>query len=155
MVCSQKCLSRGPLFSARGGSGPQQVRSGLQEAIRGLRQDASQIQLGRTGTGSGLSAAACQSEQVSSYQREWCVCQGWVWEWVFSAITVCASYVFCLYCTLYCLLCMSVWVYPLTHTHTVYRSNVRSVTVGKLHARSLGKCSPIHRNQWRIELTIT
>ncbi len=56
------CLSEGPLFSARERSGPQQARGGLQEAIRGLRQDASQIQLGRAGTGSGLSTAACQSE---------------------------------------------------------------------------------------------
>lgn len=61
-MCSQKCLSGGPLFSAQGGSGPQQARGDSQEAIRGLRQDASQIQLGRAGIGSGLSTAACQSE---------------------------------------------------------------------------------------------
>lgn len=62
-MCSQKGLSGGPLFSARGGSGPQQARGGSQEAIRGLWQDASQIQLGRAGAGSGLSTAGCQSEQ--------------------------------------------------------------------------------------------
>lgn len=80
---SQKCLSGGPLFSARGGSGALQARGGLQEAIRGLRQDASQIQLGRAGAGSGLSAAACQSEQRRAgvqLPEMWsvsvCVCQG-------------------------------------------------------------------------------
>lgn len=59
-VCGQKGLSGGPLSSGRGGSGPQLAWSGLQEAIRGLRQDALQIQLGRAGF---WVRACCQSER--------------------------------------------------------------------------------------------
>lgn len=148
-MCSQKCISGGPLFSAWGGSGPQQARGGLQEAIRCLRQDASQIQLGKAGPGSGLSAAACQSEQeragvqlpeMSGWNIN--VCQG------DGARLVCA---FCLQCinVHHVFACMQyivhvlVWMYPNT-----YRACVSSVR--KLQAGSLGKCSPIHRNQWRI-----
>lgn len=121
-------------MSARGGSGPQQARGGLQEAIRGLRQDASQIQLGRAGAGSGLSAAACQSEPERAgvqlpEKSEWnmCVCVR-VME---LGLYECASRV----CVCSC---------------SCVRVCARSVTVGKLQAGSLGKCSPIYRNQWRV-----
>lgn len=141
-MCSQKCLSGGPLFSARGGSGPQQARGGLQEAIRGLRQDASQIQLGRAGKGSGslllpVSQSKCPvTRDVRAEYECVCVCQH------DGAIHVC---VLCLdfinvHHVFVCIIC-------------IYQNTYRacsSVTVGKLRAGSLGKCSPIHRNQRRI-----
>lgn len=50
---AKKGLSGGPLSSDWGGSGAQLASSALQKTIRGLRQDASQIQLGRAESGSG------------------------------------------------------------------------------------------------------
>ena len=146
-MSSQKCLSGGPLFSARGGSGPQQARGGLQEAIRGLRQDASQIQLGRAGTGSGsllLPVNQSKCPVTRDVRAEYdCVCV---------CVCVCVSTmepglcVSCVWTLLMCIMCLCA-------SSAVYQNTYRacsSVTVGKLRAGSLGKCSPIHRNQRRI-----
>lgn len=48
-----------------------------------------------------------------------------------------------------CIECIVHVVGVCVHPNT-YEACVSSVTVGKLQAGSLGKCSPIHRNQWRI-----